>query len=212
MILPHKEYQIEQGKRVKKLRSMYGLTRKQLAQELGVSYTTLQNWEEGSSSGLSEKGAIRLVEFLNKKNIDCSVQWLLDGLGNLPSFVEDTKNSDILNVDKRIMEEISFFEQHNPFATTYQITDNSMEPLYCFSDIVGGIKVFDKDIVALSGKNCIIETNSGIKTCKFLEYDYDKKNFDLININLTSGSKLIYKKEIDILSAALVIWIRKIRI
>ncbi len=203
---------IEKGKRVKLLCSMANMTRRQLAKFTGIGYTTLQYWEEGTASGLSEKGAVKLIDTFNKLGVVCSLQWLLEGAGAPPAFADDKgQASNSLEIDKAVQAEIAFFEQTNTNSTTLQMTDDSMSPLFELGDIVGGVKQYGDTIKQLSYKPCIIETNDGNKTCRILIYSPLKGEYASVCHNIKTDSQPIYHAKLDIKSAAQIVWIRKPR-
>ena len=78
----------ERGRRLKLLRSMTGLPRKALEQKYHISASTIQSWEDAKAGGLTEKGAKRVIQVFHKEGIQCSLNWLLHGLGHAGSRVE----------------------------------------------------------------------------------------------------------------------------
>ena len=93
--------------RLKELRKEKGLSQKALANELGVHYRTLQNWENGESNIKPEK-AEELAKIFN-----VSVAYLL-GYSEYESFLDITKDS--LNNDSdddNDPEEIKLQEETN---------------------------------------------------------------------------------------------------
>ena len=93
--------------RLKELRKEKGLSQKALANELGVHYRTLQNWENGESNIKPEK-AEELAKIFN-----VSVAYLL-GYSEYKSFLDITK--DFLNNDSdddNDPEEIKLQEETN---------------------------------------------------------------------------------------------------
>lgn len=67
--------------RLKKIRTTFGMTQQEFAQELGISYRTLQRYEEGEKF---PKGMEFLLDLIMK---GVSVDWLLTGDGELNRMV-----------------------------------------------------------------------------------------------------------------------------
>lgn len=81
-----------QGLRLKELRIMAQLSRKELEQKLALSANQVQSWEDGAvKGGLTMKAAKSIVAVLVSKGINCDTDWLLSGLGNSPQFKERPK-------------------------------------------------------------------------------------------------------------------------
>ncbi len=75
---------VARGQRLKLLRELADLTRDQLAALAKVSSASMSYWENATHSGLSHKGAERIVAAVSKQGITCSVEWLLLGSGSGP--------------------------------------------------------------------------------------------------------------------------------
>lgn len=54
---------------VKKIREIKGYSQEQLARELGVSFATINRWENGKTEP-SRLAKNRLIEFCKKNNVD----------------------------------------------------------------------------------------------------------------------------------------------
>ncbi len=72
------------GKRLKFVRKLAGLSRKQLEKKYGISANTVQSWEVAKKGGLTERGAHRILAVIQKEGINCSIEWLLYGTGAPP--------------------------------------------------------------------------------------------------------------------------------
>ena len=68
----------ESKERIKKMRALCGLTRKDMTERFSISSNTLQCWESGRVK-LSLKGAVKLSEAFTECGINCSSDWLLKG-------------------------------------------------------------------------------------------------------------------------------------
>jgi transcriptional regulator with XRE-family HTH domain len=75
---------VARGLRLKLLRELADLTRDELAAIAKVSSASMSYWENATHSGLSHKGAERIVAAVSQRGIICSVEWLLLGSGSRP--------------------------------------------------------------------------------------------------------------------------------
>lgn len=169
---------IERGKRLKLLRSMSGLSKKAFCAKYKISSTSLHYWEHGVNSGISEKGAQKIVDALRAHNIQCTVAWLTQGLGMHPQFIDvryslnsiaDNNQADFnVNSVKIIHYEIERFRQLNVGAIALAITDDAMDPFYRIGDYVGGKKKHDDFSNKLLEHDCIVETEDKQVICRRL--------------------------------------------
>jgi DNA-binding transcriptional regulator YiaG len=212
-----KDKQIARGKRVKSLRKLTDLSRRTFAQKYGVTASTLQNWEEARVNGLSEKGAFKIVEALKSEGIHCTVDWLLNGTGQAPKLPEHllldalpTSSVENKNETELITKELEIFLGHYADSTYYTIKDDGMAPQFNQGDIVAGIRRYDpKDIHSLINQNCIVLTQSGEQLFRQVRSSDLPRHYTLacINPNTTVTKPFIY--DIEIVSAAPVVWFRK---
>lgn len=152
------------GNRVKSARMLSGYTRQAFATVSEISMSTLRIWEEPSKtrSGLSLKGANRLVKALNSIGIFCTSQWLLNGTGPGPNIIGSPrekifeKQSVSWGEDESILKDIAAFKLNNTDPIVAIIQDGSMLPKFSYSDYVGGSKLYGEDIAQLIGRDCII--------------------------------------------------------
>jgi len=73
--------------RLTQLRKAAKLARKEIAKMAGVSVFTYKGWENARFGGIPEKRAHMLVNALLTEGIQCSVDWILYGLGTPPNKV-----------------------------------------------------------------------------------------------------------------------------
>lgn len=64
------------GGRIRERRERRGFNRAELARRVGVSKTTVTNWEEGIQQDMLASKLLRL-----SKELQCTVDWLLSGHG-----------------------------------------------------------------------------------------------------------------------------------
>ena len=155
------DLKIEQGKRLRALREIAGLTQKELSELSKVAESTIRQWETGRSNGISIKGAYKVVKACNSCNIICDADWLLDGKGNAPKYTsgyqpKSTVKAQTIYIEKQIEEEIKFFCEQSYKPIFFRIEDNSMLPYYQLGTYVGGTLCSEKEIKNLNNRNCIV--------------------------------------------------------
>ncbi|MCB1828516.1 MAG: helix-turn-helix transcriptional regulator, partial [Coxiellaceae bacterium] len=163
----------ERGRRLKLLRSMTGLSRKLLEQQYHISASTIQSWEDAKAGGLTEKGAKRVIQVFHKEGIQCTLNWLLHGLGQRPQpssrvFEEGEMSASgeagvapvgEPNEDRAIVNELLAFRQNNPKnPVEYIVADNGMGPFYAVGDYIAGKRRFAPHVESALGLDCIVET------------------------------------------------------
>lgn len=202
-------------KRVKSARMLTGLSRKDFSQ-FGISAPTLSSWESITSSRqLTEKGANRLVQALYKAGVNCSVNWLLNGVGAGPSLIDNPIHSTNDNTivswseEESIFREIEFFKEINASPTVLLVQDKGMEPFFNRGDYVAGNKKYGDDIDSLKGLNCIIETNENEFYVRRLEEGRQKGLYTLSCLTIDKDITNIILTDVAIKSAAEIVWHRK---
>jgi len=210
--------------RLRSARIMAGLSRKEM-ENFGIPENTLRMWEHprDQSSGLTEKGASRIVNALKEKNILCTVDWLLRGVGDGPKTYQEINDQIIeplqnfLEVpavdwgeEEIILKEIETFCRVNPDPAILRVNDNSMAPYINSGDYVGGNKKYGNEIINFIGVICVIELSDHVQICRRL--DKGKKGLDTytlscINPMASIESPVLY--DVPVCSVAQVIWIRK---
>jgi DNA-binding transcriptional regulator YiaG len=200
------------GNRLSMARNMLGLSRRAFREKFDISVNTLQAWESGKNP-LSSKNAKKISENFLKHGLFCSHDWLLEGNGSFPYFI----NSEILrklpheniNQDKEIFLEIETFKNVNTDPVILTISDESMYPFYNIGDYVGGNKKLKEDISQLIGCNCIIETAEGYTLCRKLLKSESKNTYILLATNMELKESPIVITNVNINYAAEIIWHRK---
>lgn len=208
------DQKINAGRRIKMTRTLAGLSRKDLEDKFGVSMHTLQSWELGRNP-LTDKAASKLVEIFHSTGVNCSMQWLLEGLGKSPALLEseftpypplDKDIAPLLDKENTIQKEIDFFKTHNPNAIVIMVSDDTMEPRYSQSDFVGGTQyIIPKKINECIGHDCIIETSEGTFFRRLIRR---KNGYALVCLNPQTEMEepVVFAKHI--LAATPIIWHR----
>ncbi len=209
--------------RLKAARALAGLSRRQIEEVYGISVNTQRMWEDPreGKGGLTEKGAIRIVEALKMNDVICSLEWLLYGIGQGPRNYTDVADNVVkplqsfINIpeidwgrDEIIFEEVNFFIQVNPQPITLRMADDSMEPILSMMDFVAGNKCYD-NFSHLLGEICIVETKSNLTLCRRLDRSKNENLYNLSSINPKTSAEVPILYDEALHSAAKVIWIRK---
>jgi HTH-type transcriptional regulator, cell division transcriptional repressor len=215
---------IARGKRLKSLRMMADLSRKCVEEKYRISAGTLQSWEDGRYGGLTEKGAKRFLHVLQQEGIQCTSDWLLHGIGIGPQATDSlyldrqqpvleveqmrANSADLAGEDQAIVTELLAFRRSNSNAIDIIVRDDGMGPSYQVGDYVGGKRRYNHDISNLVGRNCIIETTLGEIYLRHLRRGTGEHRYTLMCINpyTTVHEPTLY--DVQLLSAAPVIWHR----
>jgi transcriptional regulator with XRE-family HTH domain len=201
------------AERVRSVRAMAGFSRREMQEKYGINGNTLSGWERGIHTGLSKKGALQLIEMLKDKNIACTLDWLLHGIGSGPQQLSGS-SANFIEIDadtekKSIHEEIAVFRKHHPNTMDLIVQDNTMTPSFNKGDYAMGIRhkqSFHKYI----GLDCIVELANGEILLRKLAKGREDNRFSLICTNLDPNSLAQNRYDIEIVSLAPVIFIRKI--
>lgn len=217
----HKEDIVESNtktsQRIKAARSIAGYSeRKAFCLEFNFPLATLEAWERGKNP-LTEKGAKRLVDILRNVGIYCSEEWLIEGKGISPrplkemtSGIEADTSIGSLSKNLIIAREISTFITLNKGAAVTILRDDAMLPFYEKGDYVGGVKRTGPHLKDAINKRCIIELASGKIIVRQLYQGKDPSTFNISAINLNSKSPPIAEHNVEIISAAPIVWHRMV--
>lgn len=212
----------ERGRRLKLLRSMTGLSRKALEQNYHISASTIQSWEDAKAGGLTEKGAKRVIQVFHKEGIQCTLNWLLHGLGPRPQpssrvfegeGVEGEGSPAAIAApteDRAIVNELLAFRQNNPKnPVEFVVADNGMSPFYTGGDYIAGKRRFSPNFDDVIGKDCIVETKENEIIFRRVRPGSKPGLFNLICLNLETDVKEPVLYDRTLISAAPVIWHRR---
>lgn len=183
------------GEQIKYFREKHGLSRPQFSKKYGISPNTLKYIE----SGQLEITETRKIFFRNIfENLGCEFK----------DTHTSTKNDNIFDKIKQhdinIKHEIDFFKEKNSDYILYTISNDTMYPMFCRGDIVGGIKIYDKELFSkFNGYICIISDSEKEKfigrvikvkknTINIVSYNHlDAKKVPFLEIkNVTSISQV----------------------
>jgi HTH-type transcriptional regulator, cell division transcriptional repressor len=211
------------AKRLKVLRQMLGLTRKDFADQYHIPFSNFQNWEGPRYGGLTEQGAIKILRVCAAEGIETSLAWLMHGVGANPNLTEKFYhryhhqhiNEKLAEPDQdaetaAISQELQLFKQNcNQQTLDLVVTDDGMEPYYRIGEHVAGKSFCDQNVIKAINRDCIIKISSGEILLRHLEAGNNKTRFNLscINPNTTTSKPIIYDAEV--ICAAPIIWLRR---
>lgn len=212
------EEQIARAQRVLSLRKMTHLSRQKFEKRFGVATSTLQHWEDPKKNGLTIKGAKRLIQLMQQANIYCTLEWLMHGVGSgpqalpasLPASPKRTSQVNETPEAEYIASELALFSQHYPEVINTIINDDAMEPRFTPGEYVAGIRRYRQAIGELIGQDCIVVTKDGellVRKIKSMDTP-GLYTLSCLNINTNVPRPILY--QVELISAAPVIWTRRI--
>lgn len=205
------------AERIKAARSIAGYAeRKAFCSRFSFPLATLEAWERGKNP-LTLKGAKRLVEILREVGVYSSEEWLREGKGISPRPIEEiSEDSDVsageslyaVGKNLKIAKEISTFITQNEGAIVTIVNDDAMLPFYEEGDYVGGIKHIGPNIKEAMNKRCIIEFANRKLTVRQLSKGTDSSHYNMSAINLNTKMSPTVEYNVEIISAAPILWHR----
>lgn len=195
------------GKRIRFIREhILSLARDEFSRNANFTDQSLKGWELAWGGGLSQQGAIKIINRAKDLNVHCTEAWLMHGIGKAP--VPITKDMDVQESDEsHIAKELLLFrELQNSIDTIIQ--DDGMIPFLYPGNYVGGIIV--KNIENAIGKECIIVAENNEILVRILKHGQEPARYDLVCLN--EHAVLVTKeiKNTGIKFAAPIIWIRRV--
>ncbi len=206
------------AKRVRRLRNMANLSRQGMCENENIKFDTLVGWEVARHGGLTEKGAIKVINRVKTEGVSCTLDWLLHGIGAGPvitsNFIEIqeslTKRTQFLDdEDKQMTEELLFFKQHNLDTIELRVADDGMSPFYNQSDYVAGIKRYQDQLPSLIGLDCIVQPIDGELIFRRVLAGSQENAYHLVCININAKLRDIISSNVLLAYAAPVIWHRR---
>ena len=125
--------------RLKRVRNLANLSRKDMCSYEGLNINTYKGWEIARYGGLPQAGAFKVVERVAREGVTCTVEWLLYESGPGPQLqigFHDSVNAPSKEMPERLTEhqaiqnEILFFSRQFKNSIHFKVTDNGMEPYY----------------------------------------------------------------------------------
>lgn len=188
--------------RIRYLRNSLRYSRRQFATKHGISYETLCNWERPKYTGLTENGAMMLVDAFNSEGVACTKDWLMYGIEQ--GSVQQASHS-----ANTIIEELRVFLQKNPGAVEIIMTDDGMAPCFLPGDHVAGIRHFEDDLEETLGLSCIVQTAAGEILVRKIIAGNRSGLYTLQCVNPDTTVNVPVLEDVTIISAAPVVWFRR---
>lgn len=204
---------LTRASRLRRLRNLANLSRKELCQKSGININTLIGWEVGRHGGLTKAGARKFLDSIRAEGVICSEEWLLEGC-NIepyiipagPLFTDIDPESQL----QQILEEIALLKTHHPDSVSIIIEDDSMMPIFKKTDLVCGRVVAFENIKPYLGECCIVLTENGSQMLRTITLGEDENTLSLLASNLSAESlQPLMLQNIKPIYVAPVIWHRK---
>lgn len=144
------------AKRLKELRRLAKLTLQEMAEGGQINYNTLCGWESAKHGGLTEKGALKVVERLKDLGVECSIEWLMYGTGMQP------KSSQLIMSAKKLTSTTQLIQEQSEvlkkmYSNMIQLllADDAMLPDYQTGDFLAGLAMPLSALYKANGQNII---------------------------------------------------------
>lgn len=208
------------AERLKRVRNLANLSREEFCADGEVNITTLISWEIGRFGGLSRKGAATVIARVAKEGVFVTPEWLMHEVGVGPEVQADykklSKSKEKIKTDtklpsekNRIIEELIIFRTLNKHAVDFVIKDDAMLPHYQPGDYVAGTNRFKDKIKLLIGYDCIVQTADGKIYMRNLQHGPRDNSFNLVSTNLHANAINTIIYDVEVASAAPIIWHRR---
>lgn len=209
------EIAVQRAERIKYLRKkLLDLSRPKFANKHGIAKGSLQNWEDVRYGGLTENGAYQLVRAFQAEGINCTVDWLLHGIGETPvrQTLLDTflLQPEVKADETMLAEELQVFYRLHQNAVDAIVSDDALSPCYMPGYHVAGEKLFSHDINKAVGLPCIVQTQTGMLLIRMVQKGTIPEHYTLTCTNPETNE--LDLTDIKLFSAAPIIWIRKPKI
>lgn len=172
------------GERLRKIRNLANLTRKDLCNNEELKLNTYKGWELARFGGLPIDGAERVISRVAQEHVVCSAQWLLYGKGQEPYIVPQISVGANPNEQELILKELHLFQGLYAHAIYTAVADDTLLPHYSCGDYVAGIKLYDQHIVAALNQLCIVELDDGRILVRYVEAADEKEHYQLVASNI----------------------------
>ncbi len=191
------------NERLRFLRSLTNLTRKDIAEKYNLPTVTLNKWETGSLS-LSDKGIIKCLNIYKCEGVIATEDWIKSGDGPLPYIMNSSNKLLHQGEYKNFENDINYYKNTYSNCVVFEINGDEMLPTYKSGDIVIGY-IYTNDYKYLNNKICIItlENNEQLLR-KLLVVDNNQYNLHCINPLTTAKESILFN--VTILQIAPVIW------
>jgi hypothetical protein len=190
--------------RLKEARKIGRISLRDITNNGVINYNTFCGWESGKHGGLTQKGALKVVEALNQLGVKCSIEWLLYGIGQKPISLHPMMIPRPLSSIKDFIPIHSdFIKQLYPEFIGIRIEDDAMSPKYNIGDFVSGMPLSQKKITQASGKDVIVQLRGETTIIRKLVINSKNNSASLISVNTSYHEPIL--TDVDIVQLALVL-------
>lgn len=216
----HKSTPEARAERLKRIRNLANLSRKEMCEGTDLNVNTLKGWEISRFGGLSKSGANKVAARVALAGVTCNAEWLLYEIGEppqvnllsavteIPEFIPAPIPED--KQKEQITQELLLFRSHNPKAIDLVMTDESMTPCFAIGDVVAGLQV--KNSVDAIGKYSIVILEDGKKLLRNVCKGNAENHFNLLASNLEAVADHLVLSNVAVKALAPIIWHRKLQI
>ena len=202
----------EKARRLKQLRSITGLTAKELGERNHIPLATLKSWEAASKASLTEKGAHRIVDALQNEGVDCSVAWLLHGIGAQPRLATEKEERVLADLPRKeyiVARETEIKHFYNTYknAVIIEVEDDAMLPFYRPGDVVGGIWQHDETL-HFAKQHCLVKLKNETIICRKLIQGTVDQHIHLCATNMESNAHplMIENIQMEFIAPVIRVW------
>ena len=195
--------------RLKKLRGLANMSRREFSRFSGIKESTLQNWEAPRHGGLTEQGAQKLVECFRDLHVYFDIDWIMYGKGKAPEKQEKIAANAPVNKEKSTLkDEVKFMKSSYEDAVIFRVSDDSMMPVVPEGTVVMGRRIPPSQYPSVNNQLCICLTEGGELLFRHVRHSHEVGRYDLLLLNSISASKQIsmYGRKLSMIAP--VFWFR----
>lgn len=149
-----------QGKKVKYLRQLSGLSRIEFSQKYDISESTLRSWELNISP-ISDRLMEKFLEGLLQEGISISASWIKEASGEALTFLTSHEVGSSLSIgEKSVEDEINLFLKSGSNRFVKVISDSKNTPFFKEGDLVGGELTPPSSEILFLNNFCLVQTQN----------------------------------------------------
>ena len=195
------------SERLKRLRNMANLSRKEICDTDEININTYKGWELARFGGLPVDGAEKVIKRIAKAGVICSLEWLLYGEKPSPYLVPEAISPSHFNENEPVTSsliesEFAIFQNSFSNAVLTEVVDNGLYPTYKPGDFLAGIKQYGNQISLTTEQICIVETSNGEKLIRYVKQGNTDGLYTLLCTNYHSTTEEIIKSNVNLLYSA----------
>lgn len=196
------------AERLRRLRNIANLTRQEICDRGNLNIYTYKGWEVARYGGLPVDGALKVIQCLGEMGIVCTPDWLLYGQGQdpyiIPKFILPDNHNGIPSSasEEQVIHEIMLFQSRFQNVIYTKVQDDGLAPKFITNDFIAGIRRIGKEINALIGKDCIVQTQQGEILARNLKATNQEGHFMLVCTNTDASVENPVLYDVQVMSAA----------